>query len=579
MSIIKRIWSHINNQNRFKLGLLLFLMLIVPCFEVATISSLLPLLGSITSNDDSLSHPVELSVKALLGEYYSIKFLLLIFSIMVLATGAMRLAMLWFNVRLSFAIGADITNTIYNNVLNQPYRVHILRNSSDVINTITNKSHLVIHNAIMPSLMLISGFFMFVSMLGTLLYIDSVAIGLTVGGLCLIYSIAVLLTRSRLSRDSGLIAQHGTDAIKAVQEGLGSIRDILMDGTHQTYSLIYQKIDKRLRRAQGNTIIVGHGIRFAVETFGLLFLVGIIYVLSTKPNGLVGAVPVLGVLVMGIQRLLPVMQQAYNSWMTLLNGQASVLDALSLLELKTENAFQDQMDVPFTFKSTITFNNIGFRYQNDSPWVFRCVNFEIKKGDRVGLAGPTGCGKSTLMDIFMGLLDASEGQINIDGHPLTLINRGYWRNHIAHVPQSIYLSDSTIEANVAFGVPRDKVDHEGVKKCCQQANISEVIEALPDQYLTRVGERGVRLSGGQRQRIGIARALYKNASIIVFDEATSALDNRTEIAVIEEIGRLNENLTIIIIAHRLTTLKVCSKVIELQDGRISRIVSPDALLM
>lgn len=578
LKLLRRLWPHIPARFRSRLALLLLVMILVPFFEIASIGSLLPLLGALIASDGNSTHPVAMSISSTLGIDYSVELLALVFGIAALTAGAIRLLMLWLNVRVSFAIGAEITNSIYNNVLNQPYSVHIARNSSEIINAISNKSHLVIHNAIMPVLALISAALMAIVILGTLLFIDPFAIGASVGGLCFVYSIVILLTRKRLNRDGALIAKEGTNAIKAVQEGLGGIRDILMDGTQSTYSRIYRNIDKRLRWAQGNTTIIAQGARLVIETFGILLIVGIVYVLSQQPSGLVNALPVLGVLVLGIQRLLPVLQGAYVAWITMQNGQASVVDALDLLELEYEKSSQIQPFQPISFGSAIVFDNIWFRYHADTPWVLRYLNFVINKGDRIGFVGQTGSGKSTLLDLFMGLLDPSEGAIEIDGHPLTPLNRRAWQGHIAHVPQFIYLSDSSIEENVAFGVPKEEINHHLVKECCRQAQISDTIEAWPNRYLTRVGERGVRMSGGQRQRIGIARALYKQTDIIIFDEATSALDNETEDAVIKAIEGLNENLTILIIAHRLTTLKMCSKVIVLQDGGVSRVVSPDALM-
>jgi ATP-binding cassette subfamily B protein len=191
----------------------------------------------------------------------------------------------------------------------------------------------------------------------------------------------------------------------------------------------------------------------------------------------------------------------------------------------------------------------------------------------VGFIGSTGAGKSTLLDIVMGLLEPTAGTLMVDGFPITAANKRGWQAHIAHVPQAIFLADTSIEENIAFGVPKNQIDFNRVKQAAQQAQISEIIETWPQKYRTFVGERGVRLSGGQRQRIGIARALYKQADVIIFDEATSALDNETEEAVMQAIDGLSNNLTILIIAHRLTTLKNCTEIVELANGAIARLGS------
>jgi len=214
---------------------------------------------------------------------------------------------------------------------------------------------------------------------------------------------------------------------------------------------------------------------------------------------------------------------------------------------------------------------LSFRYSDHTPWVLRNLNFSIARGSRVGFVGTTGSGKSTLLDIVMGLLQPTDGTLSIDGVPVVTANHRGWQAHIAHVPQAIFLADTTIEENIAFGVPMEQIDHERVRDAARNAQIAEVIESWPQKYKTIVGERGIRLSGGQRQRIGIARALYKQADVIIFDEATSSLDNETELAVMQAIENLSTDLTILIIAHRLTTLKNCTQVIELGDGGIRRI--------
>jgi ATP-binding cassette subfamily B protein len=224
-----------------------------------------------------------------------------------------------------------------------------------------------------------------------------------------------------------------------------------------------------------------------------------------------------------------------------------------------------------TFKKNITLENVGFAYSKDSPFILSNINIEILKGQRVGFIGTTGAGKSTLLDIVMGLLAPTEGVLAVDGQSIDSKNIRKWQNHIAHVPQSIYLTDSSIEENIAFGVPAQDIDHFRVRLAASQAQISHVIESWPLQYKTKIGERGIRLSGGQRQRIGIARALYKQASVIIFDEATSALDGDTEKMVMDAVDGLNKDLTVLIIAHRLTTLKNCDIIAELEHGKIKRV--------
>jgi len=221
-----------------------------------------------------------------------------------------------------------------------------------------------------------------------------------------------------------------------------------------------------------------------------------------------------------------------------------------------------------SFKQEIVLKNISFQYPSNSSWVLRSIDFKIKRGERVGFIGKTGSGKSTLIDLVMGLLTPTEGSLLVDGQLIDAKNRHEWQRHIAHVPQAIFLSDASILENIAFGVPKHEINIGRVYQAAAKAQIAGLIEQWPTGYDTEVGERGVRLSGGQRQRIGIARALYKEADVIIFDEATSALDKDTETSVMEAIDGLSIDLTILVIAHRLSTLKTCTKIIELDHGRI-----------
>jgi len=246
-------------------------------------------------------------------------------------------------------------------------------------------------------------------------------------------------------------------------------------------------------------------------------------------------------------------------------------DTLELLDQPLPEYVDQPPAKPIPFHNRITIKNLSFRYTPQTPFVVKNLDLNIKKGSSIGFIGITGSGKSTLLDIIMGLLTPTEGTLEIDAEPINAINNRAWQAHIAHVPQAIFLADSTIEENIAFGVPKNKIDSERVQQAARQAQIAEIIETWPKKYQTFVGERGIRLSGGQRQRIGIARALYKQANVIIFDEATSALDNNTEQAVMQSIEALGQDLTILIIAHRLTTLKNCTQIVELGEGGIKRI--------
>jgi ATP-binding cassette subfamily B protein len=300
----------------------------------------------------------------------------------------------------------------------------------------------------------------------------------------------------------------------------------------------------------------------------MIVVAALAYWLTGQPDGFARALPLLGTMAIGAQRILPVLQQMFREWSFLQGGAASLKDVLTLLDQPLPAGIGTGDDRPLSFRSGILLKDLSFRYAPESPEVLRDITLRIPKGSRMGFIGATGSGKSTLLDILMGLLFPTEGVLEVDGVVVNEQNQRAWQRRIAHVPQAVFLADSSIEENIAFGVPKAKIDHERVRHAAEQAQLGELIESWPHQYDTFVGERGVRLSGGQRQRIGIARALYKQAEVIIFDEATSALDSETESAVMKAIEELSKDLTILIIAHRLTTLKDCDTVVELKSGVI-----------
>jgi len=495
------------------------------------------------------------------------------FGLAAIISGAMRLLLLWASTRLSFALGADLSINIYRRTLYQPYSVHAARNSSEVISGISSKSNGVVFNIITPGLNLISSSIMLIAILIALFAINPVIALSAFCGFGLIYGFIIWFTRERMLINSQCMSRESILVVKSLQEGLGGIRDVLIDGCQAVYCQIYRNADLPMRRAQGNVSFIGASPRFAIEALGMLLIAGLAYALARQPDGITKAIPVIGALALGTQRLLPVLQQAYGSWSSIQSGQASLQDTLELLDQPLPDYVDKPAATPIPFKNHINLQNLSFRYTQQTPFVLKNLNLTLQKGSRIGFIGLTGSGKSTLLDIVMGLLPPTEGTLDIDGQTVTQSNNRAWQAHIAHVPQAIFLADSTIKENIAFGVQKGKIDHERVKQAARRAQIADIIETWPKKYQTFVGERGIRLSGGQRQRIGIARALYKQADVIIFDEATSALDNETEQAVMQAIESLSKDLTLLIIAHRLTTLKNCTQIVELGDGGIKRIGS------
>jgi ATP-binding cassette, subfamily B, bacterial PglK len=573
IKLIKRLWFHISPRRHRQFGLLLLLMIFASFAEILSIGAVLPFLGVLTAPDRIFEHPTLQPLIQSLGINTPGELLIpiaIVFGVAALMAGVMRLLLAWANTRLSFATGADLGINIYRRTLYQPYSVHVARNSSEVISGITGKANNVINSTILPILNLTSSSIMLVAILLALLVVDPVIAFASFGGFGMIYACIILFTRKQLLKDSQRIATESTMVVKSLQEGLGGIRDVLIDGNQAAYCDIYRNADLPLRHSQGNIIFIGSSPRYAMEALGMMLIAALAYTIVQQTDGLSKAIPVLGALALGAQRLLPALQQAYAAWSSIQGGRASLKDTLELLDQPLPDFAEQSIDNLLSFKKQISLKQLSYRYSTETPWVLNNLNLNINKGSRTGFIGATGSGKSTLLDIIMGLLSPTNGSFEIDGQPITAANHRNWQAHIAHVPQAIFLADSTIEENIAFGIPKDQIEHKRVELAASQAQIADIIESWPKKYQTFVGERGVRLSGGQRQRIGIARALYKQADVIIFDEATSALDNETEQAVMQSIEELSEEITVLIIAHRLTTLKNCTQIVELSDGIIKR---------
>lgn len=492
------------------------------------------------------------------------------FSVAIVLSSFLRLFLIWAQNRLSYAIGTDLSYKIYRLTLYQPYSVHLSRNSSEVVVGISLKAKIIVNSTIMPVLVMLNSIFMTFVILITLLAIDPQLMLATFSAFGIIYLIVVSLTRKPLKDESEHISRETSHVVKLLQEGLGGIRDILIDGSQNVFCNIYLKADQQLRKSMAKVSFIGSIPRFGVEALGMLLIVALAFSFSQRSGGLTPFIPILVALALGVQRLLPLMQQSYVSWTSIKGSEGSLKDTLDLLDQQLPTFANMPFPEPIKFESNIKFNKLSFQYNQNLPVVLDDICLTIPKGTRIGFIGSTGSGKSTLLDIVMGLLTPTQGFLSIDEIPINDENKRSWQVHIAHVPQAIYLADCSIKENIAFGQHSDSINFERVKQAAVKAQISNTIESFETKYESMVGERGIRLSGGQRQRIGIARALYKNANVIVFDEATSALDNNTELEVMDAIQGLSNELTIFMVAHRLTTLKKCDIVVELNGGKIIR---------
>jgi ATP-binding cassette subfamily B protein len=577
---LMRLWLYLDSRSKKHLLVLLVFMLLSSLAEFISVGAIAPFLVAITNPNQAFKS----DFGRVLGEFLGLNNasaiilpLALFFGISSLVSGLLRLLVLWFSTRLSFEVGGKIGVDIYRRALYQPYSDHISENSSELISAITLNVERIIHQVINPLLVSLSSIFLLLAVLSTLLLLEPLLTCMLVGSMGSIYFMLTLFNKRKLDLYSVFIPKKAADLVRLLQEGFGGIRDVLIDGTQDFYCRLYVDSDLALRKAQASIQFIGSCPRYLMESLGMMLIAVLAYLYAGNANEVSNVIPALGLLALGIQRILPVAQQFYNAWTNLRGSQGTLVNVLSRLEKQLPPLNSLDASKPLEFKSSFAFDSVYFRYYPQQSWLLKEINLEIPKGSKIGFIGLTGSGKTTLLDILMGLLSPTKGFLKVDGVSIDLNYRRGWQKHIAHVPQSIYLADTSILENIAFGVPRIEIDIDRVRLAAEKACIAQDIESWTLGYDTFVGERGVKLSGGQRQRIGIARAFYKKADVIVLDEATSALDNQTEASVMASIQSLNPEITVIIIAHRLSSLSGCDKIIELSAGRIGWVGSYNQL--
>jgi ATP-binding cassette, subfamily B, bacterial PglK len=570
LSLVKAFFRHVSKRKKIHLVQLSLLMILATLAEVVSLGLALPFLSVITNPENLYTSEYVKPFVDLLNIQDASELLLpvsLIFILTIILSSIIRASVLFFSGKLSASIGSDIGLQMFSNSINQEYVVHTRQNSSKLVTGILNKVDVVVGGILAPILTIVSSILVVIGITFTLFYINPTVTLFLFFFFSFILLIIFKFTREILKENSFIISSKYIQLVKILNESLGGIRDILLEKSQDFYCDQYKKIDVPMRFSGANNKFISGSPRFLVEMLGMIFITLTALYLVMFNNGIENVVPLLGVIVLGAQKLLPVLQQTFHSVSTINGNIGSFKDAILLLEEKIKKV--EVCNKNITLSKNIKLIDVSFKYSIECKNVLNNININIEKGSCVGFIGETGSGKSTLVDIIMSLLSPSSGILSIDGITIDESNRSNWQRNIAHVPQHVYLFDSSIKENIAFSVNSEDIDNELLNKVVKLCKLDSLVESLPDGLNAKVGEMGVRLSGGQRQRIGIARALYKRKPVIVLDEATSALDGKTEEFIMNSIRALQVDSTVLMIAHRMSTLRNCNKILEVRrNGQI-----------
>jgi ABC-type multidrug transport system fused ATPase/permease subunit len=573
IEILSIYWKVITKRRKFQIIVLQILNIISSIFELLTIASIFPFVTAIIN-------PIEFQIKITqkfnyLSKFYNqnnfILFIVSSFVILNILSGLIRIAATYLNSKISFITGSDIGQEIYKNTLMQNYEYHTMTNSSDLISIIASKSGTIITNALMPTFNLVSSFFIFIFIIVSLLFFDFNITASMIIIFILIYVIILKITKPRLINE-GLTTSRETDVVmRNLQESFGGIREIILNNSHFHQIKRYNYSERKLRDSQSSSIILVNLPKFIIEPSGLIMLALITYYLYLNQYSSTKIISILAVLTMSIQRLLPTLQQLYSNWSTITNSLPSLKDTVAILDLKKNNIVIEA-NQKFPWSKSINLQNVSFKYITRDKFILNNINLTIKKGTIVGFVGKSGEGKSTLIDLICGLIFPANGSIYIDNFKIEKLNDySKWRNEISVVSQRIFLLDKTFQENIAFGIEKDKIDKIKLQQSISMANLDQTISNLPLGVETIIGERGIQLSGGQLQRIGLARAFYKDASILILDEATNALDSNTESEIINTIKLFKNKFTILMITHNPNNLNICDEIYEIQNSNLLQI--------
>ena len=573
---LKELYSLLTNEQRKKLRRLQFLVVLMAFAELGSVLSIGPFMALVGDMSQLQGDGIVGDIYRMSGLEDPQSFLFWVGIGVLLALTVAALISMFTTWRLSMyatRVGAELSSRLYSHYMHQPWLFHASGSSSQLTNKIAQECGRITNGIINP-LMQMNARIVMAALMAVAIFIFNPAVAIT--GLVIFtaaYMVMYRIVRQRLIRNGGTITASNRMRFKMMGEGFGGIKDALLLGRQEVFTDRFQQASFRLANAQGKNQVMSQVPRFVMElvAFGsVIFL--ILYLLAAHDGNLGTILPLLSVYALAGFKLLPAFQQIYSSIsgirgnLTAFEGLRDDLRASATATLQlTPGGNSDEHLTP---RESIELKNVQFTYPGKAEPALQDLTINIGVNQVIGLVGASGSGKSTAIDILLGLIQPENGELLIDGEPITKQQLRAWQNSLGFVPQSIFLADSSIRENIAFGLPPELVDEEKVQRAATMAHLDELLAELPDGLNTRVGERGVQLSGGQRQRIGIARALYHDADVLILDEATSALDGITEKLIMDAIHDFSGKKTIIMIAHRLTTVKQCDNIFMLSQGKV-----------
>jgi ABC-type multidrug transport system fused ATPase/permease subunit len=565
-SDLRTIFACLSRARRRELALLTLLMPATALAETLTVAAVVPFIALLSGQSVGPTLGKFADTLLAIGINRPLVAAALLFALVVTVTAILRLALSWLSRHFAFVLGHEVSTEIQRRLLGQPYAYHLRTHSSEHLATL-DKVDLLVFDLVIQGVQAISAILIGAFILALLVAIDplnSLVAILMIGGF---YAIALVATRNRLQRHGAVINSAYEQRARFVQEAIGSIRDIILDHSQAATLDRFRAMDAAFAQARTKTAFLAVTPRYLIEAVGLIVIALLAIVIAGRSGGITAALPFFGALALGALRLLPLLSQLYGAWASMAVVEPILTDLAVLLRLP----MADVSTVPdrIEFRRSIDVKTVSFGYPDRVHHAIEDVALTIPKGARAAITGRTGSGKSTLADLLMGLIEPSRGSILVDGIPLSQDRLPGWQRSIAHVPQEIFLADDSIAANIALSSHGGEADRLRISSAARHAQLHDFIESLPRGYETRIGERGVRLSGGQKQRLALARALYKQAPVLVLDEPTSALDDQTEAAIVAALDELQSSgTTIIIVAHRLSTIAKCDPVLVLEAGRL-----------